>query len=174
MMVFSFIKKFFKAIYLIPYGIKVGVANSKSGNLLADGNYQQALDKIAWLDNKKLRGCIGLRKANAYYWLEQHQDAIDIAQQLIPYFEKTKYYNEHDRNYLLFCAKIKVFRNYEKLNIEQPELLDDITQLSETLNLSKTNKRLMNDFPERSLKGWYKHNPKDKYYAETIAKYGEE
>ncbi len=174
MMVFSFIKKFFKAIYLIPYGIKVGVANSKSGNLLADGNYQQALDKIAWLDNKKLRGCIGLRKATIYALLNNRPAVIDICEELVPYFKKSNYYNEYDKAYLLFCAKMDIFRSYREMNIEQPELLDDITQLSETLNLSKTNKRLMNDFPERSLKGWYKHNPKDKYYAETIAKYGEE
>lgn len=172
-MAFS-IKKIFKAIYLIPRGVRVGVGYAKAGNLMADGKYQKALDKIIWMDNESLYGEIGLRKAAAYYWLEQHQDAIDIVSELVPYFEKTKYYNEYDKAYLLFCAKIKVFRNYEKINIEQPDLLNELTDMSLDLDLSKIDKRLMEDFPERHLKGWYKHNPKDEYYEETIAKYGEE
>lgn len=173
-MAFNFIKKFFKAIYLIPYGIRVSISYTQSGNLIADGKFQQALDKIIWLDNKESRGEIGLRKAAIYAFLKQYQIAIDINNEIITYLEQSEYYNEYDKTYLLFTAKMDVFRSYRDMNIKQPELFNELSHMMETLELSKIDKRLMNDFPERSLKGWYKHNPKDEYYEQTIARYGEE
>ena len=85
---------------------------------MADGKYQQALDKISSIDNEELYGKIGLRKAGLYYWLKDYKAAIRITKKLIPYFETVKKYNEYDRIYLLFCTKLYKMRCFREMGIK--------------------------------------------------------
>ncbi len=173
---------FIKLVFMIakePSNLKkvitsypIAMANSQAGNLMADGKYQQALDKISWLDNKILSGRIGLLKARIYFHLKDHHAVLDIVNELTPYFEDSNY-NENDKIYLILDIRITGFLCFLEEGMEHPEMNNEIAKLSSSLDLSKVDKSLMKSFPLRHLKGWYKHNPKDEYYIENIAKYGE-